>query len=518
MRYMDYKLQGYHYGMDAQLPKIVLELRKVLSESQDSISNPHLHLDNGELEDVAGVLVDFAADIHASTGLWNCYEQYNIELFGIPLPLTLEQAFAEPLNGICLERVRHLLWIVYQILLDSPVLAPHDPNIMHFAKVSQVFLENAFGSLSTDSGIKRFLKTPNDYGWDVKRKLVWLGTRSYLFRVLFHQYMAEHEAPRSDIGYTDDFICQECTLWSGLGVIDILAGILDIDENDRKDLRNWYERHVAPYMILSANPRTLNAKNIINNQQYRIRVNMKNHPFVPGLLVMGGLTPWRGEWYWSGEQRGSEQDPPTNMIEDLKNTIRRQSPALVCRCDKEYEAKVRGRMAELHASSLVFHGRDLMVYPDGLSMAADWQKELRQIWESKSPEVVRETVKKHGLKNGRPNISIPDDLLEAKNGLGVFLNPDSGQEIMQEFNDLESGFRRKGIGLIDDENEAIIGFISSDVISPAFVRRMVEEYGDESIKSSFCLNEITEGYWLEYLLRCHKGSFFRKYYPAISLV
>jgi hypothetical protein len=401
---------------------------------------------------------------------------------------------------------------------DVPIISPHDSDILHLAQTSQVFLEKAFGSLPADSGIKRFLKTPNDYGWDVKSKLVWLGTKSYLFRVCFDEYMAEHEASRSDIGHTDDFICQHCTPWSGLGVIDILAGILDIDEHDRKDLRNWYERHFAPYVVLSANPRTLNAKNIINNQQYRIRINMKKSPFDPGLLVMGGLTPWRGEWYWSGEQRVIRQHPPASMIEDLKNTMRRQSSALVCRCDKEYEEKVRQRMVEIHATSLTFHEKDLVVYPDGLSMAADWQKELRQIWESKSPEAINDTIKRHGLKNNRPDISMPKELLEAQNGLGVFLNPDSGKEIMQDFNNVESGFRRKGIDLTEDEAEAVRGFVRSDVISPQFVKRMVREYGDESIKSSFCVNGTNADYWLEYLLRCHKGSAFRKSYPSISIV
>ncbi len=329
--------------------------------------------------------------------------------------------------------------------------------------------------------------------------------------------MAEQNAAMSDIAHTDDFICQECTHWSGLGVIDILAGILDIDDNDRKDLRNWYERHVAPYMILSANSRILNAKNTINDQQYRIRVNMKNHPFTPGLLVIGSLTPWRGEWYWSGEQRPINKSSP-KLIDDLKNTMRRQSPNLVYRYDREYEAKARERMAELHALSLAFYGRNLIVYPNGLSMAADWQKELRQNWASKPPEAIQEAIQRHGLKNGRPNISIPQDLLESKSGLGVFLNPDSGKEIMENFDCVQAGFRHKGIGLNENEKDAIRGFVCSSTISPGFVRRMVEEYGDNSIKSSFCLDEMAESYWLDYLMRCYKGSFFRKCYPAISLV
>ena len=64
----------------------------------------------------------------------------------------------------------------------------------------------------------------------MKRKLVWLGTHSFMFRTMFARYMEEQAAGRSDIAHTDDFVCQECTRWSGLGAIDILAGVLDISD------------------------------------------------------------------------------------------------------------------------------------------------------------------------------------------------------------------------------------------------------------------------------------------------
>lgn len=175
-------------------------------------------------------------------------------------------------------------------------------------------------------------------------------------------------------------------------------------------------------------------------------------------------------------------------------------------------------MAELHSSSLTFYGKDLMVYPDGLSMAADWQKEFRHNWDSKAPEAIDEVVKKHSLKNNRPDISIPEDLIESKDGLGVFLNPDSGKEIMVQFDYVVSGFRRKGVGLDRAEEEAVRAIVSLDTISPGFVRRMVAEFGDDSIKFSFRLTDTNEAYWLDYLLRCYKGSFFRKHYPAVSIV
>ena len=168
---------------------------------------------------------------------------------------------------------------------------------------------------------------------------------------------------------------------------------------------------------------------------------------------------------------------------------------------------------------LAFHGgKDLVVYPDGLSMAADWQKELRWQRESRPQQEVQEVVRKHGLKEGRLDIKIPQDLLEEKDGLGVFLDPDEGKEIMSHFTTLVAGLRKKGEALTEGEEEAIRGFIESPAISPRFVRRVLEEYGEESIRAAFCLKDDLPGWWLDYLLRSRKGHYYRKRYPCLSVV
>ncbi len=137
----------------------------------------------------------------------------------------------------------------------------------------------------------------------------------------------------------------------------------------------------------------------------------------------------------------------------------------------EREHRARKLMAQFHAESLKFYGTDLIIYPD---------------------------------------------LLEAKNGLGVFLNPEEGKEIMEQFDEMTEGFRRQGVGLPQWQEEVIRGFIRSASISPAFVLRVINEYRDKSLKSVFRLQDTKAGYWLDYLLRRYKGHFFRKRYPAIS--
>ena len=89
---------------------------------------------------------------------------------------------------------------------------------------------------------------------------------------------------------------------------------------------------------------------------------------------------------------------------------------------------------------------------------------------------------------------------------------------MTGFTSLVRGLKKKGKGLTEEEQEVIRGFIDADAISPRFVHRVLNEYGDESVKAAFLLKGDLPGYWLDYLLRSHKGHFYRKRYPCLAVV
>lgn len=518
MDYSAHRPQGFRGRGDSHLPQIVRQLRRVLSETQRGFAHDTLRLAPNAIGELAGILVDFAEDLHNDTGIWAAYERYNSEFFGTALPLTSGESGGGSERGFLPDRYRHFLWILYPAFIDALTLSPTHQDLLRAADASCTFLSDAFAAVAKDSGVKAFLGTPNDRGWDVKRKLVWLGTHSFMFRALFPQYIDEKAGGREDIPTTDDFICQECTRWSGLGAIDILAGVLDVSADDRKDLRSWYERHVAFYRILSVNNRTLQAVNVISDQPYRIRIDMKNHPFKRGQLIFGSLVPWRKEWYWSGEQQFWDNASKIN-VDDLKKDLKRRNSRIMCRYWKEYEAQVRERASVMHQRMLAYHGgKDLVAYPDGLAMAADWQREIREQWSTGSPEEIEAVIKKHSLKKGRPDIKIPGDLLEEKDGVGVFLNPDEGKEIMTHFTTLVAGLRKKGEGLTENEEAALRGFVESSAISPRFVKRVLEEYGDESVRAAFVLRGDPPSYWLDWLLRSRKGHYCRKRYPCLSVV
>ncbi len=514
--YSAYRPNGYEGQGDLHLPKIVRRLRRALAEVQDDFAYDTLRLPSESLGDLAGMLVDFAEDIHAGIGIWTAYERYNIELFGTPLPMTSADGRSRDME-LHPDRFRHFLWILYPTFFDGLAISPTHQDLHGVADAASSFLSDAFADVPKDSGVKAFLQTPNTYGGDVKEKLVWLGTRSFMFRATYARYMQEQRGTRgSIIAQTDDFLCQECTRWSGLGVIDILAGVLDISEDDRRDLRSWYERHAAFYKIQSVKRHALEALNLISDRPYRVRIDLPRNPFRRGQLVFGSLVPWRGEWYWSGEQKLWD-DAGKLDVDDLKRDMKRRNSRIVCRYSKEHEAQVRERASAMYEKMLDYQGgRDLVVYPDGLAMAADWQKEIREQWEAGSPEEIEGVMKRHGLK-GPPQVKMPKDLLDQKDGLGVFLNPDQGKEIMTHFTTLVAGLKKKGKGLTEEEEFAVRGFIESPVVSPRFVRRVLKEYGDESVREPFLLRGELPEYWLDWLLRSRKGPYYRKRYPTLSV-
>src|SRR5208283_5138532 len=116
-----------------------------------------------------------------------------------------------------------------------------------------------------------------------------------------------------------------------------------------------------------------------------------------------------------------------------------------------------------------------------------------------------------------PRMSFPPELLNHDQGIGSFSNPDEGVEYSLRFNQMLSGLRKKGVALTDEEIDALQHLLTDAAISPAFVRRLAADHGTESLTESFLMRDAPTELALEFLLRRHKGQFYRKRYPALSL-
>ncbi len=516
MDFFSHRPVGYISEGDKYLPHLVTELERVLAKTQQSLKYDTLQLSDSKLENLAGVLVEFAEDVHNNIGIWDNLERYNTKFFDTPLPFVLQNKEDMGQAEINEHRIQHFLWVLYSELNPQLILSPTHRDLKQLAEAAFNFLKGRMAKIPRGSSVNRFLSQPNKFGWDVKRKLIWLGTHSYLFRNSFRNYVEDHGG-KPEIPIIDDFVCQKTTSWSGLGVIDILASILDISEEQRLDLRSWYERHQAYYRILTNKGHISEVVNIINDTLYIVRISADKNPFEVGTIVLGNLIPWNGEWYWSGTQYTLD-NVTEDALQELKTSFNRKYPEIVYRYCAEQAEKARQANEVQYHEFIKYHGNDLVIYPNGLSMAADHQKFLQLQWESKSKETIARATEKFKLKGPGPDMPFPRDLLENESGVGVYYNPDEGTEIMTGFNNIISGLKKKGANLNEDDEKGIRSFIWSDSISPKFVRRLTEKYGYESIEAVFLVRSSHCEPNLDYLLRRYKGIYYRRRYPRISLV
>lgn len=416
MNFSAHRPPDYTGPEEQYLPKLSRDLTRRLVSAQEELAYDTLRLPRAELRKLALVLVEFAEDLHHDLGLWKSLEQYHRIFFGTPLPLN------EPIDPSRLyeNRVCHLLWVLYAEINPDLILAPRHQDLRRLARIITDFLPERFAKISPESGLKQFLAQPNSLGWDVKRKLLWLGQDSYLFRYPFHNYVQAYGG-QPEIKVIDDFVCQHPTGWAGLGVIDILAAVLDIPEAQRAELRSWYERRMAYYRILAIRRSSLQVMNLINDQPYTIRMENPKQMFKVDQVILGSLTPWRGVWYWSGEQLNYGYLSAKIVQEFKQEFLTKMSHIAYRYCDQLLE-QTRESVQTHYERFVSYHGDDLVTYPDGLSMAADMQKEYRLQNETLPPEVVEEMIKRYGLSSAAPKMSFPPQLIESKHGIGVYFN------------------------------------------------------------------------------------------------
>jgi hypothetical protein len=181
-------------------------------------------------------------------------------------------------------------------------------------------------------------------------------------------------------------------------------------------------------------------------------------------------------------------------------------------------AKALELTRENHAKFVAHYGGDLVVFPDGLAVAAAEQKRMAAEWRAADPDAVARVMRKHGLEHPRPRMTFPPEFLNHDQGIGAFSNPDEGVEYSLRFNRMLSGLRKKGAGLSDEEMDALRHLLTDGAISPAFVRRLATEHGVESLAATFLMRNAPSELALEFLLRRHKGEFYCKRYPALSLL
>ncbi len=512
-QFKQFRPEGFEGSGDKYLYPLITELSKLISHVEKLYYFDTLKLDKNQNFIMANLLIEFAEDIHNDIGLWKSIEHHNNLMFNTPLPLFVNENYKIK-NRYDKNRIKYFIYTIFYEFEPELILSPKHKDLNILAESVSDFLDSRFKTVPKKSGIKLFLNEPNNFGWEFKRKLVWVGLNSYLFRYSCYNYIEEKNEGKMEIAVIDDFINQENTIWSGLGVIDILAKALELPEKIQNEVKSWYERLISFYKVISTKKNILELKNIINEKTYKVRLDNNQNVFKKDHIIFGGIVPFRNYYYWSGIQKGLGK-LDNNSLKNIQNNFVNNTTRIVYRYDKKLLSKALDSVKIHYSDFKSFFGNDIVTFKDGLSMAAALQKKDRLKYEKLPEKELNIFMKKNKLKNSFPNMDLPDYLLNTEDGVAVFFNPNIGIEIMTSFDNIKSGFSKKGIKLTGAEKEAIREFITSDAISPNFVMKLINKYGDKSIASAFLLD--TDLKFTLFLLHKYKGHYYRNKYPEISL-
>jgi hypothetical protein len=205
-------------------------------------------------------------------------------------------------------------------------------------------------------------------------------------------------------------------------------------------------------------------------------------------------------------------------MQQIKRDFPLQASQVVYRYCPQLAEKARAIVRKHYQQFLDYYGTDLVTYPDGKAMAEDVQKFHQYQFASAPKEEVDAFLKRHQLSEPSPQVQWSFELLACEDGIGVYFNPEEGQEMMMSFDEVRRGFQKQGRDLREDESEMIRQFLYADAISPQFVRKLVQDYEDASIAAAFLIPPDCDKHYLEYLLRRYKGHFYQKRYPSLTII
>lgn len=538
--------QGFAGAGDQCLPDVVARLTDFLIELQDDYRwEDELFLSEKRLQTLALILVEFFEDLRNDIGLWRSLEGYQQELFGTPLPLIVPPGKQWRGRDLIEARVRFLISVLFPFM-GGRLIGPDDFDLPDMSRPVTDFLLKAFVDVPRGSGIKQYLSQPVRHGWDVSDRLVWLGQSSYLFRLIFADKVPHNAAGEVETAAARNFLYSATTAWAGLGVIDILAATLDITEPQRADVRSWYERHLACYLVETASKGELLLKNLFNEAYYRIPLQETDSLIEAGTLVRGALVPWAGVWYWVAEPEIYRQ-PTRDDFEEVKTALIIEQPELIYLYDPD-RLKQDQALVEAHYEAFVdCFFDDCREFEEGTSMAQELIEYRARVGQPTEYDKLTygfmstaqkggasvETLPNHFTKiwylqleklttggNGHGKVDERTDLLtyskKYQGSIGVYFNRAEGLEVLTGYREIEEGLGTMGCLDTDEEANAVRRLVEAEHISPQFIERLTEEVTDWALPAAYGFGDHDHPLAVPFLLRQHKGHFYRKRYPNLK--
>ena len=493
---------------DKYLREVARDVQRVITRFKQNAFVDSLQLHRDDVAYISKILADFAEDLHNDIGIWRVYEDYNRKLFGVALPVTEGEEADQ--GVITADRIRHLLWVNLMIMDPDLILSPSNALLSELAEIIAETLAKRIAPVPRDSGMKKLMNQPNQYGWEVKKKLLRLVDKSYFLRTDYRKFLDDHMFDDVDlemIEFLDAFVICEHTSWSGMTALEILAGVLTLTEQQRMDLLLWGVCRESVYRIGTRKGGPYTVTNLFNGRQYPIMTNEVEIFFEEGDTILGKLIPWNSYWYWCGVQ--------SRIPAKIGATIAKSAEfrAMYALRDEllnvgSAEALVRTNDAnkkEFQNFTEYYGGKSVVIFPDGASLVASERKRLARKRNLNPLRFIKGIISKDNSDSNISDLQLPDDLLQCTTRVALYFDLRAGLLYSVGFDSIANIFAKQGHGLTDLEARRIFYLLQSAGQSALLIRHLVKEYGGASLCAALQFSGHWKSYTLDYLLRRYQG-------------
>jgi hypothetical protein len=477
-----------------------------------------LVLRSDEVMKLAWRFAGYLEDVLNQIGIFKALTAKNREIFGTPIPLFVKDPEHFSPDNINKQAVSYLVWDFFTETRENLILSPTHDDLQTIAEEIYGYLKTQVKNVPRSSKLKEFITlSGNKDGGFVKRRLIWLGLDSYLFRFSANNYLTGKEKRISTV---EDFLMQMNTKLSGFTPLDIFVEMTELDEESKKELQKWEEPYMALYYVEGETGDYWTVKNLINKKDYKVWIDYgapeTADPIKKGIFCLGGIVPWQKEWRWSGEQAiypSLERQNISQIIEMLKT----ESPKMIYRYCEESKKKVFEYEKNEHDFFISHFKTNPVTFNSGYTMrdrVKQYQQAFNQLKLEKMP---KEERTKYNLKDGAPPMDWPEPLLESPD-TAAFYVAGRGINFLTGFREFLRALEKKGQDLTKDDEEAIYGYVTDPAISYQLFHHLKKDYSFESVKCAFRIKEWNEERDMEFLLRRYKGRQYKEKFPDIKLV
>lgn len=459
-------------------------------------------------------LVDMAEDLHHGGRLWNAVEAYNREQFGSPLPGLFREG-DEALPPLDTRRFQFFLYTVWEHIAQVDPMGPRDERLFEIADSLADYLRPAFSSYKAPSQTAEFLNKPNPTAWAIKRKLVWLGTSSYLLRILgrdIQEQLLEDASSysvddESNANFTpniveicDQYITSCATGWSGLFPTELLGRVLNLEPAEYAELVGWEERLGGIFRVLQIKSHKsqvyeMRVRNVLRGDEFAVRMDSPRSVW-KGLdngLLTGYLVPWKGAWYWSGSQNPLGYADVSD--EEIKKITRQAGSHQSLSLKPEEMERAWKLAAETQADMIRHHGGQLARYPSQLAFLQAEQARIRAWNELRG--------------NSTDEIPLPEGIEDVPETPAlVFFTHRGGVEFVEKPDLVTRALGKPFNTLEGDEEDAIGELIYSRDFSAQLLEELARRHGSVGLTSYLGLEDTEAN--LKYLLHRYKGDSLHK--------